>query len=186
MCDHRLTTVRSFSIDYETDHKLFYHRLFHEDDHIECQDENGEVIVCFLVNGDVVTHDHHTKHGTFTNVDGIWVFDDGKDIIAFSNDLLDSHVEFSKNLILLQMQVVSAVPHGWYCHGAIHSDENGRLHSYVCPFWDIDESKPDQNNGFCKLLNVGDWTDDRFSLLWDQVKECGINVDCVEESPADD
>jgi hypothetical protein len=83
------------------------------------------------------------------------------------------------------------IPNGSYCYG-----ENGK-----CPFWDIDESKPSQENGYCHYLKKGDWdfnseggtitdmkTGETFhiehnpfnGLLWDQVKECGINDDDYE------
>lgn len=33
---------------------------------------------------------------------------------------------------------------------------------------------PEQENGYCSYLQKGDW-DLSLGLLWDQVKECGIN-----------
>ena len=75
------------------------------------------------------------------------------------------------------------IPVGSYCRG--------------CIFWDKDETKPAQRNGYCHYLKKGDWeinsevvvvdlnTDEElsrettadipFSLLWDGCKECGIN-----------
>jgi len=62
------------------------------------------------------------------------------------------------------------IPNGSYCHGATRAD--------VCPHWSIDESRDELDNGFCALLNWGDWMHDQgIGLLWDQVKECGINVE---------
>lgn len=58
----------------------------------------------------------------------------------------------------------SIIPVGQYCY-----DENG-----ICPYWDINGSKPEQENGYCGYLEKGDWELDYFSLLWDQCKECGI------------
>lgn len=46
----------------------------------------------------------------------------------------------------------------------------------ACPHWELRADKPAQQNGFCRLLNSGDWEDEGISLLWDQVKECGINM----------
>jgi len=69
------------------------------------------------------------------------------------------------------------IPKGCYCY-----DENG-----LCPFWRLDENQPYQRNGYCEYLQRGDWEaeipDDfpdgfplsALSLLWDQVKECGVN-----------
>ena len=60
------------------------------------------------------------------------------------------------------------IPRGLYCY-----DENG-----VCPYWSILKDKPYQENGYCSYMKIGDWEADHFfSLLWDQVKECGINDD---------
>ena len=59
----------------------------------------------------------------------------------------------------------SGIPNGIYCY-----DENG-----VCPFWGIDKTKPEQENGYCVFIPLNDWESEGFPLLWDQVKECGIN-----------
>ena len=39
------------------------------------------------------------------------------------------------------------IPKGAYCY-----DNNGD-----CSFWDMDESKPHQENGYCHYLKKGDW-----------------------------
>lgn len=78
------------------------------------------------------------------------------------------------------------IPHGPYCY-----DENG-----PCPFWDMDETKTSQENGYCHYLQKGDSdlekemtlverktgevsTGDNLpfpvSLLWDAVKMCDVN-----------
>lgn len=57
------------------------------------------------------------------------------------------------------------IPKGCYCYS-----EKG-----VCPFWDSNPKKEHQENGYCHYLREGDWMNERFGLLWDQVKECGIN-----------
>jgi hypothetical protein len=49
--------------------------------------------------------------------------------------------------------------------------------SYRCPFWRKAYDLPDQNNGYCAHLRWGDWQGSGTGLLWDQVKECGINED---------
>jgi len=60
------------------------------------------------------------------------------------------------------------IPKGIYCY-----NENG-----VCPYWSIDSTKPEQENGYCAFLEVGDWEPDGWtSYLWDQVKECGLKVE---------
>lgn len=88
----------------------------------------------------------------------------------------------------------SIIPKGPYCY-----DENG-----LCPYWDSHNIPhySDMENGYCKYLEKGDWeinTEKRWtspnheepvsanqiglplSLLWDQVKECGINDDEPED-----
>ena len=84
------------------------------------------------------------------------------------------------------------IPKGMYCY-----DHNG-----TCPYWSEDKSLPEQENGYCYYLKQSDWdineevnnkngvevldckTNTKFkadahdyscSLLWDMVKECGIN-----------
>lgn len=46
----------------------------------------------------------------------------------------------------------------------------------ICPYWERRNDQPEQENGYCRLLGVGDWESEGLSLLWDQVKECGINL----------
>ncbi len=58
----------------------------------------------------------------------------------------------------------SLIPKGVYCY-----DEKG-----TCPYWDLREDKPDQDNGYCNFLKCGDWESRVMGLLWDQCKECGI------------
>lgn len=58
------------------------------------------------------------------------------------------------------------IPKGCYCY-----DENG-----LCPHWEKRHDKPEQENGYCHYLQKGDW-DFTFGLLWDQCKECGVNLD---------
>jgi len=57
-----------------------------------------------------------------------------------------------------------------YCYT---HDKNGKCS--FCPFWSINKDHEEQNNGYCSFLKVGDWEGKGLSLLWDQVKECGIN-----------
>jgi len=63
------------------------------------------------------------------------------------------------------MKKKNRIPKGIYCY-----DENG-----ICPFWSIREDKEEMENGYCSYLECGDWENRLTSLLWDQVKECGIN-----------
>lgn len=68
----------------------------------------------------------------------------------------------------------SVIPRGMYCY-----DERGN-----CPYWDKDESKPEQCNGFCWFLVKGD-QDEGMGELWDQCKCCGINDGDAPEGSLD-
>ena len=59
------------------------------------------------------------------------------------------------------------IPKGDYCY-----DENG-----LCPYWSANHDKPNQEYGHCSFLGWGDWQQRVVTHLWDQVKECGINLD---------
>jgi hypothetical protein len=59
------------------------------------------------------------------------------------------------------------IPEGMYCYTGV----NGKIK--VCPYWGL-RGEETQNNGYCSFLGRGD-SDVDFGLLWDQVKECGIN-----------
>ena len=78
------------------------------------------------------------------------------------------------------------IPKGYYCYTSITTDQQpsntllGRRCT-PCPYWGMDSSKERQNNGFCTFLNTRDWDDTSGGLLWDQVKDCGINVDDDDE-----
>ena len=63
------------------------------------------------------------------------------------------------------MKKIKDIPKGPYCAG---------YNGMCCPYWSLKNDKPYQMNGYCKLVNIGDWEDDT-SELWDQVKICGIN-----------
>lgn len=47
----------------------------------------------------------------------------------------------------------------------------------VCPYWSSVKNRPAQESGYCRFLGRGDWENPGISLLWDQVKECGIRAD---------
>lgn len=76
------------------------------------------------------------------------------------------------------------VPHGPYCYESTgqmvtRTMENGQTvqvpENRVCPHWKWRKDKPYQRNGYCRLLKAGDWQREGTFLLWDSVKECGIN-----------
>ena len=64
----------------------------------------------------------------------------------------------------------SLIPEGHYCYTGWGEEFK------ICPYWAKDPTKPEQQSGYCHFLDRGDW-EDGLSLLWDQVKECGINND---------
>jgi len=51
-----------------------------------------------------------------------------------------------------------------------------------CPYWSRNPDQPEQLNGYCEYLKRGDWEGPGYGLLWDMVKECGIND---EEEPGE-
>lgn len=82
------------------------------------------------------------------------------------------------------------IPKGMYCYTTTEG-KSGRVKTRKCPFWEAYDAKrhgplPEgwTNPGdakfegaYCRYLREGDWTDSvGFSLLWDAVKECNINV----------
>ena len=64
----------------------------------------------------------------------------------------------------------SVIPLGMYCY-----DDK------ICPYWSRNEKEDEQNNGYCSFLECGDWEHDSMGLLWDQVKECGLNDEIEED-----
>ena len=70
---------------------------------------------------------------------------------------------------LTRHQVKMMVPFGCYCY-----DGKGN-----CPFWDKMEEFGHQSDGYCHLIQRGDFMaseNDGTFLLWDQCKECGVNT----------
>ncbi len=68
---------------------------------------------------------------------------------------------------MCRIKSINKIPKGLYCY-----DENG-----TCPYWSLSKKGGIQNNGYCAYLKVGDWESDGWiSLLWDSVKECGLNT----------
>lgn len=63
------------------------------------------------------------------------------------------------------------IPEGMYCYDG----------DYCCPYWSMRDDKPEQDNGYCSFLKTGDWEHPGVGLLWDQVKECGVNENWDKE-----
>jgi hypothetical protein len=66
-----------------------------------------------------------------------------------------------------QKELERVIPKGTRCYGY-----NGVL----CPFWEKINNKPDELSGYCSYLKVGDWMDKGMGELWQQIKECDINI----------
>jgi hypothetical protein len=72
--------------------------------------------------------------------------------------------------------MMTAVPEGYRCYGW---KEGGFIRSGFldCLFWHLNSNHRKYENGYCSLLEKGDWDfnhDDSF--LWDKYKECGIKI----------
>lgn len=77
----------------------------------------------------------------------------------------------------------SVIPPGGYCYSITEapSAANGfRLKTRTCPYWSSDLQRDEQEGGYCSYLKRGDWEGPGLGLLWDQVKECGVN-DATED-----
>lgn len=63
------------------------------------------------------------------------------------------------------------IPHGCYCY------DTDPITAKItrCQYHSIVDEQPDQLNGYCSYLGVGDWEENGFSHLWDMLKECDIN-----------
>ncbi len=73
--------------------------------------------------------------------------------------------------------VMDRIPEGDYCYtiDKIEKDDKGLtiLKTTRCPFHEIRKDKEPQDNGYCRLLNKGDWEEvGGFDLLWDGLKNC--------------
>lgn len=62
-----------------------------------------------------------------------------------------------------------------YKHTGEPMDASGRMKIILCPFYDWDDTKEEQESGYCHFLEKGDWMKGGTMLLWDQCKECGIS-----------
>ena len=65
----------------------------------------------------------------------------------------------------------SRIPEGPYCYTRVNGNRVN------CPYWGRDLSRDEQESGFCTFLDIRDWDGHGVPLLWDGIKECGINND---------
>lgn len=81
------------------------------------------------------------------------------------------------------------IPPGPYCYTLEPSEDGARPRRVLCAYWKCRGDWPDQADGYCRHLKCGDSSkardrnDKRIAtmLLWDQVKECGINLDDLRD-----
>ena len=89
-----------------------------------------------------------------------------------SRNRVSNHKEFRKRHDLIFSKPENIIPNGEYCYRRLSSKK-----IELCPYWSRDNSQPEQMNGYCHFLKRGDWESDELSLLWDQCKECNINIE---------
>ena len=87
---------------------------------------------------------------------------------------------------------IDLIPEGMYCYTHVADPDldarrraEGRTgfipgRFIPCPFLETRDDKPEQANGYCRLLRKGDWMKDGTFLLWDQCKECGVKMEIDE------
>lgn len=75
----------------------------------------------------------------------------------------------------------SIIPRGHYCYtsdeekNANKDKDDHAFYTKACPYWSTIRNGEEQSDGYCSFLEMGD--DEIAGLLWDQIKECGINND---------
>jgi hypothetical protein len=94
----------------------------------------------------------------------------------------------------------SVIPKGYYCYKFLgtEKDDSGmpRMKTEICPYWDYDDEKDDQECGYCWFTGQSDWDENEnkevidpktgekttgneigmiVGLLWDQCKGCNVN-----------
>lgn len=69
------------------------------------------------------------------------------------------------------------IPQGHYCYSGWGEEIK------LCPYWSKKDGVPEQESGHCSFLGYGDTDTQGSGILWDQVKECNINM---PEDPQDE
>lgn len=103
--------------------------------------------------------------------------------MLYTEVILNNNERIMRKIIPI-VRLETLVPAGDYCYTPMPApspDSGFRMKVKPCPFW----SKPaamvaaygEQMSGYCSYLRQGDWMPDGTFMLWDQVKECGVNYD---------
>lgn len=71
----------------------------------------------------------------------------------------------------------SKIPTGYYCYTLKKDIKTPKIEvEYFCPYWKRVQGKPEQENGYCDFMELGDWMENGTMLLWDGCKECNVNL----------
>ena len=76
------------------------------------------------------------------------------------------------------MTRLNGIPNGHYCYIIEEDtkfDDQDRIPIRLCPYW-----KSIKGGARCEYLGVDSKREDLYSLIWDQVKECGVNKNYIE------
>ena len=87
--------------------------------------------------------------------------------------------EANQNLYNAGGDFEKQIPCGEYCYALLEIGKNDSgvpfMRTKKCPFWANDTNEP--QNAYCAVLGEDDDSCEGLSLIWDQVKECGYNID---------
>jgi len=72
-------------------------------------------------------------------------------------------------MYILMIKDKNLIPKGFYCYTLI----SGKC--IACPYWEHLKHMTEHESAYCHYLEMGAWNSEAF-LLWDMVKECGINT----------
>lgn len=103
------------------------------------------------------------------------IFENISELELISDDK-DNCFETLNQVELTPVQALKLIPEGEYCY-SVKTLEDGSVERKTCPFWNKIIDFPKQNNGYCHFRKQGDWQGSGIGMLWDQCKECGLNID---------
>lgn len=77
----------------------------------------------------------------------------------------------------MENKPIDDIPQGIYCYEIVDIDYSQNppiVRIKRCPYLSYRDDHPEQMDGYCEFLERGDW--DGGGMLWDGVKECGVNL----------